>query len=157
MSYAKGCKNEKYVKTMTGVLRNAGCNVFCDEGVIDRRLPDRKAEAMEAAPVIIVCVSKKYHEIAVEEANYAKGLEKLGNTQVLYAMLDENYTTDSAPFRVSGWLGNMVTGTTWYPCWTQFQAESVGNEIISNINRTVDQRIVKKLRKPPKIRDKPII
>ena len=157
MSYAKGCKNEKYVKTMTGVLRNAGCNVFCDEGVIDRRLPDRKAEAMEAAPVIIVCVSKKYHEIAVEEANYAKGLEKLGNTQVLYAMLDENYTTDSAPFRVSGWLGNMVTGTTWYPCWTQFQAESVGNEIISNINRTVDQRIVKKLRKPPKIHDKPII
>lgn len=156
MSYAKGCKNERYVKRLTDVLKQTGCNVYCDEGVIDRRLPDRKAEAMEAAPVIIVCVSKKYHEIAVEEANYAKGLEKLGNTQILYAMLDENYHTDSAPFRVSGWLGNMVTGTTWYPCWTQFQAESVGIEIISNINRTVDQRIVKKLKKPKELQNKPL-
>ena len=101
-------------------------------------------------------LSKKYHEIAVEEANYAKGLEKLGNTQILFAMLDENYHTDSAPFRVSGWLGNMVTGTTWYPCWTQFQAESVGIEIISNINRTVDQRIVKKLKKPKELQNKPL-
>ena len=117
---------------MARYLKHEGFNVNIDEGSIGRRLDDRKIEAFENAPVIVICVSKKYHELAIEEANYAKGLEKIGKSSVLYVMLDENYTTESQPFRVSGWLGNMVTGTTWYPCWTKFQAHASVSPSIYN-------------------------
>jgi hypothetical protein len=146
MSYAKGCKNESYVKIIAAGLKADGFNVSIDGGSIGRRLNERKIEALEDAAVIIICVSKKYHELANEEANYAKGLEKIGQASVLFTMLDETYTTESQPFRVSGWLGNMVFGTTWYPCWTKFQAQSTAVEIASNIMRTVDLKVINQLR-----------
>jgi TIR domain len=95
MSYAKGCKNEENVRTMAKNMRAEGYNVYIDEGSIGRRLDERKAEALEFSAIVVIFVSKKYHEMAVEEANYAKGLEKIGKTQgtcTLFAHLGRSLT-----------------------------------------------------------------
>ena len=56
---------EQYVRVVAGVLKGLGYNIYMDEGSIGRRLDERKAEALEAAAVIVVFVSKKYHELAI--------------------------------------------------------------------------------------------
>jgi hypothetical protein len=64
-------------------------------------------------------------------------------------MLDDNYHTDSHPFRVSGWLGNMLykSGVVWFPCWTQFQATGCSTDVAGIIFRTQTPAVIHALRK----------
>ena len=142
LSYAKGCENEGNVKHLARCLRQMKYRVYCDDGSVGHKMDPRKEEAMDAAPLIVIVVSKKYHETCREEAAYARVLQAWGKTQLVYFMTNENYHTDSHPFRVSGWLGNMLTkgGVVWFPGWTKFQATGSADEIHSIVQRTVDMK-----------------
>ena len=51
------------------------------------------------------------------EAQYAHRLEKRGQLEIVYVMLDENYTTLSSPESVSGWLGLIIGEAMWQRCF----------------------------------------
>jgi hypothetical protein len=55
------------------------------------------AEAIEAANVVIICVSKQYKESANcrMEAKYANQRLKKGKLKIVYVMMQEEYTTVS--------------------------------------------------------------
>ena len=148
ISYAKGCENEENVHVLAKYLRQMGFRVFCDDGSVGFKMDPRKEEGMDAAPLIIVAVSKKYHSTCREEAAYARLLQSYGKTQLVFFMTNENYHTDSHPFRVSGWLGNMLTkgGVVWFPGWTRFQAMGSAEEIRAIVNRTVDAKTANMMR-----------
>ncbi len=147
ISYAKGCENEANIKFLAKCVRSCGYRVYCDDGQIGFKLESRKEEAMDQAPIIIVCVSKKYHNTCREEAAYARLLAAYGKTQLVYCIMNENYHTDSHPFRVSGWLGNMLAkgGTVWFPCWTAFHAGGSAQEISSIVQRTIDLKTIQSM------------
>jgi hypothetical protein len=142
ISYAKGCENEANVRHLGKCMTQMGYRVYCDDGSVGHKLDPRKEEAMDAAPLIVVVVSRKYHETCREEAAYARVLQAYGKTNLVYFMTNENYHTDSHPFRVTGWLGNMLTkgGVVWFPGWTKFQATGSADEIHSIVERTVPDK-----------------
>ena len=98
---------------------------------------------------MIICVTKKYHETCRLEAEYAKGLSLLNRCSILFAFLDENYTTDSEPERVKGWLANMIQrsgGIVWFPMWTKFQSQAAHQETEGIICRTLSLKEIKSLK-----------
>ena len=66
-------------------------------GPISGATDERMAEAIEAASVVIVCVSKQYKESANcrMEAKYANQRLKKGKLKIVYVMMQEEYTTVS--------------------------------------------------------------
>ena len=82
---------------------------------------DRMAEALEAAQVVVVCVSRMYKERpnCRMEAKYANQLFKKGRLQILYVMMQPTYTTVSEPDCCDGWLGIQIGDALWYPLWDQ--------------------------------------
>lgn len=82
---------------------------------------DRMAEAMEAASVVIICLSKIYKERpnCRMEAKYANQLFKKGRVKVVYVMMQTEYTTVSEPHCCDGWLGIQIGDALWYPLWEE--------------------------------------
>ena len=80
---------------------------------------ERMAEALEAAQIVIMCVSRIYKERpnCRMEAKYANHLYKKGKLQILYVMMQQDYTTVSEPHYCDGWLGIQIGDSLWYPLW----------------------------------------
>ena len=145
LSFAKGCENERNIHIMATTLRGLGFRVYCRDGSIGEKLDSRQEEAMDSAPLIAICCSKKYHNTCREEAAYARILQNWGKANLLFVMMNDNYHTESHPFRIGGWLGNMlkVGGATWFPAWTAFQANGAAKEIASVAQRVLDGKILR--------------
>ena len=60
---------------------------------------EKMAEALEAASVCIIFVSKQYKESpnCRMEAKYANQLYKKGKLRIIYVMMQQDYTTASSP------------------------------------------------------------
>ena len=147
LSFAKGCENERNIHIMASTLRGLGFRVYCRDGSIGEKLDSRQEEAMDSAPLIAICCSKKYHSTCREEAAYARILQNWGKANLLFVMMNDNYHTESHPFRIGGWLGNMlnVGGATWFPAWTAFQANGAAKEIASVAQRVLDGKILRSI------------
>ena len=60
---------------------------------------ERMAEAIEAASMVVVCVSRQYKERpnCRIEAKYTNQRYKKGRVKIVYLMMQEEYTTESKP------------------------------------------------------------
>jgi hypothetical protein len=94
---------------------------------------ERMAEALEAAQVVIMCVSRIYKERpnCRMEAKYANQLYKRGKLQILYVMMQPDYTTVSEPYCCDGWLGIQIGDALWYPLWDPAMVGSTVDSLLS--------------------------
>lgn len=106
-------------------LRNSGYDVWVDkEGseavpAVSGCVHNCTLEAVQRSDAVVICVSRKYKQSANcrMEARYACHLAKRGELRLYFVMMDENYTTVTAPRRCDGWLGLMVGNQLWYALW----------------------------------------
>jgi hypothetical protein len=96
---------------------------------------ERMAEAIEAAQVVVMCVSRIYKERpnCRMEAKYANQLYKKGKLQILYVMMQADYTTVSEPYCCDGWLGIQIGDALWYPLWEPDMVEATADNLLSLI------------------------
>lgn len=115
ISYAWG-GNKPLVVQLTNQLRRMGFDVWRDDdgSQIAPRLSgdidDSLAKAIQLAHTVIICVSKAYKESVTcrSEAQYCRAKQRNNQLKMLYVMMDANYTTQSNPEQVDGWLAFMV-------------------------------------------------
>jgi hypothetical protein len=79
-------------------------------------LSDEVKNTMKHCVIIVICVSREYkvNQCCQRVARYALEREKKGSI-VLFALMQGDYTTNSTPERINGWLGHMVKGNNLYP------------------------------------------
>ncbi len=68
---------------------------------------ERMAAAVEAASIVVICVSRDYKERpnCRMEAKYANQMHKKGKLNLYFVMMENDYTTVSVPDSCDGWLG----------------------------------------------------
>jgi hypothetical protein len=104
VSYCWGAKKELVVALAAG-LRAKGVDVWRDEEgsqcvpAMSGSTDDCMAAAVEHSHTIIVCVSRAYKASANcrMEAKYANDMHKRGKVNLVFAMMEQDYTTRSSP------------------------------------------------------------
>ena len=101
-------------------------------GKMEGGTDDKMAEAINKSAYVIICVSKAYptRPNCEQEAKFAKQKEKAKKLEILYVMMQDDYTTVSQPECVDGWLGMYIGDKLWYPLWNLKEVESTG--IVNN-------------------------
>jgi hypothetical protein len=136
LSYCWGAKKELVVALAAG-LRAKGVDVWRDEEgsqcvpAMSGSTDDCMAAAIEHSHTIIVCVSRAYKASANcrMEAKYANDMHKRGKVNLVFAMMEQDYTTRSSPEYVDGWLGLMVGDQLWHGMWAHDQVAAVAAAI----------------------------
>eukprot|EP01041_Mallomonas_annulata_P016772 gene16772-34858_t len=113
------------VKALTNCLRRMQYDVWRDEEgsllmeAMSGATEDCIAQAIELSSTVILCVSREYKESANcrLEAEYAQQLAKKGKLNLIFAMMDSEYTTVSKPDYLDGWLALIVGDSMWYELW----------------------------------------
>ena len=118
-------------------MRAKGVDVWRDEEgsqcvpAMSGSTDDCMAAAIEHSHTIIVCVSRAYKASANcrMEAKYANDMHKRGKVQLVFVMMEREYTTRSSPEYVDGWLGLMISDQLWHGMWAgdQVSAVAAGN------------------------------
>ncbi len=136
LSYSWDAKKELVVALAAG-LRAKGVDVWRDEEgshcvpAMSGSTDDCMAAAVEHSHAIIVCVSRAYKASANcrMEAKYANDMHKRGKVKLVFAMMEQDYTTRSAPEHVDGWLGLMIGDQLWYRMWMEDHVPTVAAAI----------------------------
>ena len=139
LSYAWST-NKKCVLELQSALQEKGYDVWRDEtgsSIVPSMSGDtdsRMAEAIEASAVVIICVSPSYKESANcrMEAKYTGARCKKGLVQLVFVMMDSNYTTHTSD-SVDGWLAFLLGDALWYPLWSSDEVSSSANRIVDLI------------------------
>ena len=127
--------NPKHVEALAVYLRSKyGYDVWQDIegssicGKMSGGTDEKMAEAVNKSAYVIICVSKAYPVSAncAQEAKYAKQREKAKKLQIIYVMMQEEYTTVSKPEFVDDWLAMYMADKLWYPLWDIKQLAETG-------------------------------
>jgi hypothetical protein len=96
---------------------------------------DAMTEAVEKSYMMIIFVSPEYKESTNCRTEGLYGFKRAANSglKLLYVMMNENYTTESRPVAVNGWLAGMIGAELWYPLWNKNQLTSTVNAIASKL------------------------
>ncbi len=83
---------------------------------VTAKLPDDIRYAIKRCTVVVICVSRGYKtNMACQKvARYALTQEK--NSILLFALFQGDYTLNSDPDKVNGWLGYMIRGELIVMC-----------------------------------------
>lgn len=135
LSYAWSASKVRVAELQRQLMEH-GYDVWRDEtgssvlGGMSGNTDEVMAEAIETSAAIIVCVSSPYKESANcrMEGKYASARSKKGKVQLVFVMMDSEYTTVSEN-SVDGWLAFMVGDSLWYPLWDDNHVHSTGSEI----------------------------
>ncbi len=136
LSYCWGAKKELVVE-LAARLRAKGVDVWRDEEgsqcvpAMSGSTDDCMAAAIEHSHTIIVCVSRAYKASANcrMEAKYANDMNKRGKVQLVFVMMEQDYTTRSSPEYVDGWLGLMISDQLWHGMWAGDQVAAAASAI----------------------------
>ena len=139
MSYCWNKESKpEHVKAITSYLREThGFDVWRDEdgssvcGKMAGATDEKMAEAVSMSHTVVVCVSRPYPDRpnCKQEAEYARSLEKDGKLNMVYVMMQEEFTTVSKPDSVQGWLRMYMGSKLWYPLWDAGQVQSTGDAL----------------------------
>lgn len=124
-------------------LRKRGCDVWRDETGSSLWPPmhgstqDCMARAVELSSVIVVFVSKQYKEspncrCECKYANQLRGCKKL---DIVFVMMQKEYTTSSQPNYCDGWLGLLIGDSYWLSLFDDQSVTSTASEIFSRVNQ----------------------
>jgi hypothetical protein len=96
---------------------------------------DAMTEAVEKSYTMVIFVSPEYKESANCRTEALYGFKRAANSglKLVFVMMKENYTTESRPVAVNGWLAGMIGAELWYPLWNKTQLTSTVNAIASKL------------------------
>jgi hypothetical protein len=96
---------------------------------------DCMTAAIEHCHTIIVCASRAYKASANcrMEAKYANDMHKRGKVNLVFAMMEQDYTTRCSPEYVDGWLGLIAGDQLWHGMWAEDQFAAVAAAICSSV------------------------
>lgn len=83
---------------------------------------------------IIICVSRELKQNnrcrkICEFVRKAKRSDARGGFECLFMMMQGDYTTQSYPHCVDGWLAHHLRDTLWYPAWSTAHIASAGEAV----------------------------
>jgi hypothetical protein len=125
---------KELVTTFGKQLKELGYDVWRDEegsSILPAPLLpeniDHISHVIDKSYAVIVFLSSEYKEntLCRIEGNlaYNKAMTATGpssSPQLIYVMLNEQYTTRSHPRQIDGWLTNLINNDmTWYPLWNK--------------------------------------
>ena len=108
-------------------------------GSVLAEVPEELAEKLKSSTVLVTCVSKPYtRSLSCKKVSLLARELKLANPktapEVCFAMIDGNYTTESQPYKVSGWLGFLLKDSLWSPSWTYAHCAGAAEAIMGTVN-----------------------
>ena len=57
----------------------------------------------------------------------------MGRLKCAYVMMESDYTHNSTPKSVDGWLGLMLAGALWYPLWDEKFVAKTAEELSTSL------------------------
>ena len=134
--------NPAHVKALADYLRSKyGYDVWQDTdgsticGKMSGGTDEKMAEAVSKSAYVIICVSKAYpgRPNCEQEAKFARQKEKAKSLEIIYVMLQEEYTTVCVPKVMEEWLAMYIGDKLWYPLWDINQLASTGNDFFDEM------------------------
>jgi hypothetical protein len=123
--------NKDLVVAFGKKLREMGYDVWRDEEGSSVLGPmsmsgntlDAMTAAVEKSYMMIIFVSPEYKESANCRTEGLYGFKRSSNSslKLVYVMMNENFTTETRPIAVDGWLAGMIGADLWYPLWKMEQ------------------------------------
>lgn len=120
-------------------LRRQGCDVWRDETGSSLLPPmhgstqDCMAQAVELSSIVVVFVSKQYKESpnCRCECKYANQLRGRNKLDIVFVMMQEDYTTASHPNYCDGWLGLIIGDMFYLTLFDEKSVKATSSEILS--------------------------
>ncbi len=89
--------------------------------------------------VVVCAVSKefRYNTNCKDVSLLARDLKRNNPStgpELLFSMMQGDYTTQSSPFRVDGWLGHLMKDALWYPAWSRVHITGASEAIVAVIS-----------------------
>jgi len=115
------------------------CGAVFGNGSVLAEVPDELAENLKSSTVLVTCVSKSYsRSLSCKKVSLLARELKLINPktapEVCFVMIDGNYTTESQPYKVAGWLGFLLKDSLWSPAWTYAHCAGAAEAIMGTVN-----------------------
>ena len=126
------------VRALATYLReDKGYDVWTDEegsqvcGKMADNIDAKMAEAVEKSHTVLVFVSKEYNASVncQKEAEYAHQRKDNGKVNIIFVMMQADYTTVSRPNCIEGKLGLWIGKKLWYPLFDSSQVASTGTAL----------------------------
>jgi len=108
-------------------------------GSVLAEVPDEVVEQLRLSTALVVCVSKPYtRNLSCKKISLLSREMKAANPktapETVFVMIDGNYTTESQPYKVSGWLGHLLKDSLWSPAWSHAHAAGAAEAIMGVVN-----------------------
>lgn len=103
------------------------------------QVPDEVVANIKASTVVVICVAKEYTKnFSCKKISLLARELKLESPktapEMLFVMIDGDYTTDSQPHKVSGWLYHLLKDSLWSPCWSYAHTAGAAEAIMGTVN-----------------------
>ena len=107
-------------------------------GSVLAEVPPELVETLRRCTVFLVCVSREYTKnINCKKlcltARRLLDQDRKSAPELLYAMIEGNFTTESQPHRVSGWLGFLLKDALWSPAWSHAHAAGAAEAVCGTV------------------------
>lgn len=143
--YDATAKNYTNVTRLKQELTALGYKLYCHDGADiatttggNKNLSIDIITQIKKCCVVVCAISKEYRyntackNISLYACEVSRKEAKNG-PEVLFALTQGEYTTQSYPFRIDGWIGHMIKDCVWYPCWSSVQIAGAAEAIAAVI------------------------
>lgn len=92
-------------------------------------------EALEQCATLIVCASRELYKnwsskALVMKARDMKVKDPRDGPEILVAMMQGDFTSQSQPDRITGWLAHLIKDSVWYPTWSPVMIDGTFEAIL---------------------------
>jgi hypothetical protein len=96
---------------------------------------DAMTAAVEKSYMMIIFVSPEYKESTNCRIEGLYGFKRAASRglKLVYVMMNQNFTTESRPVVVDGWLAGMIGAELWYPLWNKNQLSASVSSVSAKI------------------------
>jgi len=100
-------------------------------------------DQMTISTVFVACVTRAFTKnlnckkltLRMRELQEELGLKKKKSAEMLYVMINGDFTTESQPYNCrSGWLGYLLRDSLWSPAWNHAHIAGAAEAIASTVN-----------------------
>ena len=108
-------------------------------GSVLAEVPEEVVQQLRASTAFVVCVSRAYtRNLSCKKVSLLAREMKFADPKTapesVFVMIDGNYTTESQPYKVSGWLGHLLKDSLWSPAWSHAHAAGAAEAIMGVVN-----------------------
>lgn len=107
--------------------------------ITNSKIDQNIIDGINKCAVVVCAVSKefRYNHNCKDVALFARDLKRSNPStgpELLFSMMQGDYTTQSSPFRVDGWLGHLMKDALWYPAWSRVHIAGASEATVAVIS-----------------------